>query len=171
MIPPDFTIAMRNSFARGPFHQPSELTDFALEWLIVERKGRFLAVSDAGSVTPEQAKQKVHRAPDDLSRNNTLVATLIEFRHDTGEQLYLFSQFPITTGLTQGQFFPGEGYARLCARDGEVALSVHGRHAHRRLPDGSFENAGQPGPGAGGINWHFDALRCPWSQEIFNQEV
>lgn len=168
MIPRQFTVAMRNSFARGPFHQPSELTHFALEWLIVERRDRFLAISDAGSVSAEGAKATDHRAPNTLARNNTLVGTLIEFRSGTGEEVYLFSQFPIEAGLTLGKFFPGEGYAGLCVRDGKLGVTAHGRHAHRLGPDNAFENATQPGPGVTALNWHFDAVRCPWINEQFS---
>ncbi|MEM8979913.1 MAG: hypothetical protein AAGD04_10535 [Pseudomonadota bacterium] len=171
MLPANFTIAMRNSLSIGPFDRPSELTGFALEWLIVERFGPFIAISDASSLLPEEAKDIAHPAPDRIARNNTLVATLIELDPMTGNEYYLFSQFPIQTSLTLGNFFPGEGYVRLCAQDGKVTLQAHGRHAHSKAPDGSNVNAGQPGDNIQAINWHFDAVQRPWSGEIFNTEV
>ncbi|TCS59096.1 hypothetical protein EDD52_12255 [Primorskyibacter sedentarius] len=169
MLTQKFSVAMRNDFARGPFHRPAHLTAFALEWLIVERNGDFLAISDAGGLTPEQAKDINHPAPSDLQRNNTLVGTLIDMEPDTGVEVYLFSQFPIPAPVTIGrQFFPGEGYARLCAQDGKIAVSAHGRHFHIPGPTGGLANGGEPPNLTSGLNWHFDAEQRAWSGETFN---
>jgi len=124
-----FTVAMRNDFSRGPFHRPGVRTAFALEWLIVERLGDFIAISDAGGLKKEQAQDTNSPAPDNLMRNNTLVGTFIEHMK-TGEDVFLLSQFPIDTPLVLGTFFPGEGYARLCEVNGLIELHTHGRHFH-----------------------------------------
>lgn len=156
-----FTIAMRNNFSRGPFDRPGVKAAFALEWLIVERNGDFIAISDAGGLTKEQTKNIDGPAPDDLQRNNTLLGVFIEYMK-TGEEVFMFSQFPIVTPLTIGTFFPGEGYARLCTDSNDIKLDAHGRHFHLGNPPA---NGGKPSDPALGLNWHFDAQQRPWAQQ------
>ena len=156
-----FTVAMRNNFSRGPFHRPGVRTNFALEWLIVERLDEFIAISDAGSLTKAHAQDVDGPAPDILTRNNTLVGTFIEHMR-TGEDVFLFSQFPIDASLTLGTFFPGEGYARLCFDKDRIKLDAHGRHYHVGRPP---MNGGEPPDLRSGLNWHFDAEQRAWAHQ------
>ncbi|MEP1612687.1 MAG: hypothetical protein ABJL72_12295 [Roseobacter sp.] len=170
MISRNFRVAMRNQLSLGPFHTPSVVANRTLEWLIVERSDRFLAISDAGTLSTQDAANPNASAPDALARNNTLLGTFIEQHVLTGDDIFLLSQFPILTALPIGKFFPGEGYARISAATGQISLTTRGRHFHIDPPhDAPFGtpplNGGDPGQSGGGINWQFNAVQRPWIGE------
>ncbi|MBR9891373.1 hypothetical protein GYB14_06730 [bacterium] len=166
-----FRIAMFNELTTGPYARPDQVDRTGTEWLIVERSGpggTILQVSDgAGSAEPPDGS-----APADLTARNTLVGILAEDDlSDPVNVRFLFVRVLPPATKTDGVFFPADGYAELAlTEDGVISLHAVGRHFHTTGAVGGatvLADVPYPAQGAqGGLNWHFDATRRPWINEV-----
>lgn len=162
MNTPNFRIAMMNQLRLAPYYDPLVVSPPAPEWLIVERMGSILTISDTQTATDGSDTQ----APAALAANNTLVGVLIE----TSDQIdtFLFVRHLPPPLQVAGGFFPADGYARLSrGPQDRLALSAHGRHAllaETRNGQSVLVDMGLPSPSAPEARtWHFDAAELPWS--------
>lgn len=171
MLPLRFRVALFNHIGTGPFEFPGTVSDEGIEWLIVERIGDHLLVSDASPNAVNTDRFSDAQAPDNLRANNTQVGIRIETQRDTGALVFLLLRHLPDGLMTQGTFFPADGYARLGVDpDGYPRLEAHGRHYHRVRQNRGISmryDAGVPlvpdAPGA--LNWHFNATHRPWIGE------
>jgi hypothetical protein len=162
MITPNFRIAMMNQLRLAPYYDPLAVSSPTPEWLIVERMGSTLTISDTQRATDGSDTE----APVALTANNTLVGVLIE----TSDEIdtFLFMRHLPPPLQTAGGFFPADGYARLSrVREDRLALSAHGRHAllpETRNGQSVLVDMGLPSPSAPEARtWHFDAVELPWA--------
>ena len=160
----NFRIAMLNRISLAPYYTPSVPDASGHEWLIVERAGPLLSISD-GTIAATGAEKE---APGDLSANNTLVSVLIE----PGDAIdtFLFVRHLPAPATTAGNFFPADGYARLgTSPAGAFTLNAHGRHSQLQELRGAhlvlIDLAIPPAGFAGARTWHLDAVQKPWSQQ------
>ena len=169
MLQPNFKIAMFNALGIGPYHDPATVSSRASEWLVVERRGRILFISDGNIPADKSAASDGSPAPDTLMPNNSLTGLLIESDLSHGEDVFLLIR-NLPSGIsTPGNFFPGDGYARLSLGTNGLRLLVHGRHYHSaEVRNGAqiLVDGGVPGSNGSAINWHFDAVQRPWSAQI-----
>jgi hypothetical protein len=171
MLPANFKLAMFNEIQTGPYEEPGTVGAKGIEWLIVERAGPVIQISD-GNKQPSPASEV---APPDLGPNNTLVGLRIDTDVERGDETFLLVRRLPTGVETSGNFFPADGFARISVEGNQIRLKVHGRHYHHQevrngqpiLVDIAIPPAAalQPGGSGGGINWHFDAERRPWVGE------
>lgn len=171
MLPLNFRVAMFNIIGTGPYEFPGTVNQTGFEWLIVERRGDILMVSDA-SPGPVPADHGAGvKAPDDLVANFTQVGIRIETDKRAGDLTFLLMRTLFDGVVTPGLFFPADGYTRISMRDdGTPTLITHGRHYHQVRRNGARPvhiDAGHPPapdtPHA--LNWHFDAVYRPWADE------
>lgn len=166
MVPKKFRIAMLNQLRLGPYDRPHQAGPVSQEWLVVERSGpdgEHLRISDATTATDDKSGD----APADLKVRNTIFALLAEPEDGTGRntQFLMVRHLPLAATV-QGTFFPADGSATLALKDGTLAMTAFGRHAHTRGDvEGAlvFYDIPRPAPSAdGAINWHFTAEERPW---------
>ena len=166
MPPSTFRAAFLNKVSYAPYYQPSLRQGEAYEWLIVERSGQILLVSD----TKAQATGRETSAPTDLVPNNTLAAVLIS--PGASASTFLFMRHLPSPLQTTGSFFPADGYAKLSlmTRDGEMQLSAHGRHScveEVRKNRAAFIDMGAPREAdTQARTWHFEAKKMAWTSEM-----
>ena len=167
----NFRIALFNTISTGPYDFPATTTFTGSEWLIVERRGDFLMVSDTNiATTPADAAQGAP-APAGLRPRHMQVSQRIAgAASDEGVDFLLLRHLPDGI-VTEAPFFPADGYNRLSQpATGAISLITHGRHYHlsRTLASGQtvLIDGGLPHPDSGGkLNWHFDAVQRPWTGE------
>ncbi|CUH82463.1 hypothetical protein [Tropicibacter naphthalenivorans] len=165
MLPTTFRIAMLNRITLAPYYTPSVPDASGYEWLIVERAGPVLSISD-GTVSADGTETK---APDDLNTNNTLASVLIEPGSEI--ETFLFMRHLPPPAVTEGAFFPADGYARLArSQGGDLTLSAHGRHALlteiRAGRPVHLDVSIPPANFGGARTWHFEAAQKPWTQQV-----
>lgn len=163
MIADKFRIAMLNRLSLAPYYAPTQSDSSGWEWLIVERDGPLLTISDGSA---EATGQETH-APEGLFANNTLVAVLIDPNEHFDSFLFMRHLPPPTR--TEGNFFPADGYARLYTNaQGQIQMKAHGRHAlQSEIRHGKsvfIDVSLPPADFPGALSWHFDAEQRPWSQ-------
>ena len=165
MLPANFKLAMFNEIDTGPYDEPGTMVGKGIEWLIVERTGSVIQISDGD----KDAEPGSEIAPPDLGPNNTLVGLRIETDVERGDETFLLVRRLPRGVKTNGQFFPADGYARVSAAGNQIRMKVHGRHfhftEHRNGSPIPIDVAIPPVNGDGGRNWHFDAERRPWVSE------
>ncbi|MCB1390575.1 MAG: hypothetical protein KDK12_15755 [Rhodobacteraceae bacterium] len=165
MLTANFRVAMLNRITLAPYYAPTQPDGQGFEWLIVEREGALLRISDGSR--PADGSESA--APDDLQANNTLVSVMIDA--GAGADTFLFMRHLPPPTATEGSFFPADGYARL-ARDaaGQLTLEAHGRHALlSEIRGGQAVHIDVPVPPkdfAGARTWHFAATQKPWTQQL-----
>jgi hypothetical protein len=164
MMKDKFRIAMLNRLSLAPYYDPTQTDSSGWEWLIVERSGTLLTISDGSA----EACGRESAAPDTLVANNTLAAVLIESGPDTDS--FLFMRHLPPPSRTEGNFFPADGYARLFTNaQGQLQMQAHGRHAlQSEIRHGKsvfIDVALPPAHFPGALSWHFDAEQKPWSQQ------
>lgn len=164
MLIANFRVAMLNRITLASYYTPSVPDQSGWEWLIVERAGPVLTISDATA----PARGSETEAPADLSANNTLASVLIET--STRRDTFLFMRHLPPPAESEGNFFPADGYAVLGLNQaGNLKLSAHGRHSLlSELRGGKPIFIDVPIPPesfSGARTWHFNATQKPWSQE------
>lgn len=167
----NFRIALYNTISTGPYDFPATTTFTGSEWLIVERRGDFLMVSDTNIATTAADAAQDMPAPAGLRPRHVQVSQRIAgAASDESVDFLLLRHLP--DGIaTEAPFFPADGYNRLSVpASGPISLITHGRHYHlsRTLATGEtvLIDGGLPHRDAGGkLNWHFDAIQRAWAGE------
>jgi hypothetical protein len=159
-----FRIAMLNRISLAPYYDPTAINFTGYEWLIVERAGNVVTISD-GNI-PAAGTETV--APDGLMANNTLVGLLID--PGQADDTFLFMRHLAPPTATEGHFFPADGFVRISHADGNPrGLGAHGRHALiSETRSGRMELidiAIPPATFDGARTWHFAAVQKPWSKQ------
>lgn len=167
MLPRTFRVAMFNRLRLAPFHHPAAIERTGAEWLVVERRGDFLLVSDTDRPVAEDEAAPACAAPGGLTPKHTLVGQLIVAQDAPETLIFLLVHFAPPGIDLPGTLFPAHGFARLEHDSGGLRLAVHGRHYHwcqQSGPGGlSLIDAGIPPTDGGGGTWHFSAEERDWA--------
>ena len=173
MLPSLFKIAMFNHDGVGPFYVIDEAFEApGRDWLIVERQGKILTISDSNIPSEPKDIRAGGIAPFDLCENVSLSATYFGSSSDENEACFLLSNFAPRMTPIGGLFTPSCGIVRLRMKDGDISLTAHGRETHDSafdIEDGiaSSQIKTQMRMRSAPQRWSFSAQYRPWQFEQF----
>ncbi|MEP5760934.1 MAG: hypothetical protein ABJ327_16795 [Litoreibacter sp.] len=173
MLPSLFKIAMFNHDGVGPFYVMDEVFEApGRDWLIVERKGKILTVSDSNIPSEPKDIRTGGIAPFDLCENVSLSATHFGSSPDGDEACFLLSNFAPRATSIGGLFAPSCGIVRLRMREGYISLTAHGRETYDSafdIEDGFTDPQikTQMRMRTAPQRWSFSAQYRPWQFEQF----
>lgn len=167
MIPTVFKIAMFNHAGVAPFHVFDSHADApGRDWLIVERLGKWITISDGIIPSEPQDVRAGAEAPFDLRENVSICANHIYSSSDGTEMTFLLCNVTPLGAASDGDFAPTCGIVKLGMSDSGIVMSAQGRETH----DSGFDmEAGLASYGevkaSVARRWSFSAQYRPWQGE------
>lgn len=176
MLPTNFKIAMFNHVGSGPFE---ETTDAILspgrEWLIVERHGKTLSISQGNISSECRDTDATAHAPFSLRANATLIGYHIHSNAEGSEAQFLLSSLSPENNAPEDAFVPACGVVTLRFVGGKVSLTAEGHdyyHDRSQVQRGCAPVLGDPRVVFSlgdrtklSRRWSFAAQHRPWVAE------
>jgi hypothetical protein len=172
-----YKIAMLNNLHMGSYWRPWNMEDLGLEWLIIERFGKFgehLLCSDAGQDAGQsrtamfdnnnELKLDIPKAaPDNIKPKNTCYAILIEENSIEKRATFALGRKLPDGVKVEGQFFAATGLLQIIEKNNKLYLYSTGRNV---LPSGNFDAQIIESGFIEGLAWSHEAVKSPWCGEV-----
>jgi len=130
------------------------------EWLVVERRGDYLMISD-GTLPPLVARDGL---PFDTGHDKTQVCLLVTSEWDADSDVFMLARHLDAVETPDKGFFPTEGLARLRLTDNRLTLICTGDEIHYTESLGTdypFVDVSLPQKVARSTpNWHEEVAIC-----------
>ena len=163
---------MFNHAGVGPFHViDPDFETSGRDWLIIERHGKALIISD-GNIPSEPGDIETGvAAPSGLSENFSVYGRHIQTSQNGQTSTFMLASFAPSGASSEGRFLPACGLVTVSSRSDMLTLSAHGQEALDYTYDIEYGACGETVSRSHHTahvspnRWAFSATYRPWAAE------